>query len=146
MTQRLLTLIFIIFSCLFTFCYYKFLLPTGIGSVLQLSVYSILRFSLFYCQSSMCWVSKLLLLSYYCGNVCLSGQIWPLPGPEPGTAVVFFCPQSPLTIRNIFPFTGEKNLWQSPPLGPLHWPLVCDDVWSQWVIGTTCYGMRVATL
>ena len=74
--------------------------------------------SWFYCQCSMCWVSKLLLLSYYCGNVCLSPPFerWPLPEPadqsgpvEPGNAVVFFCP-GPRYIRNIIPFSGEKSL------------------------------------
>ena len=75
--------------------------------------------SWFYCQCSMCWVSKLLLLSYYCGNVCLSPPFerWPLPEPadqsgpvEPGNAVVFFCP-GPRYIRNIIPFSGENSLW-----------------------------------
>ena len=108
--------------------------------------------SWFYCQCSMCWVSKLLLLSYYCGNVCLSPPFerWPLPEPadqsgpvEPGNAVVFFCP-GPRYIRNIIPFSGEKSLlvmWSdarvcASQVSPGVW------WWSQWVIGTTCYEMR----
>ena len=74
MTQCLLTLIFIIprvclLSVTPSFCFRQELVPSP--PTLRVFYFEIQLYTV-YCQCSMCWVSKLLLLSYYCGNVCLS--------------------------------------------------------------------------
>ena len=103
--------------CLFTlftpsFCFRQELVPSP--PTLRVFYFEIQLYTV-YCQCSMCWVSKLLLLSYYCGNVCLSlpCQRWPFAWPAdrlPGTAVVFFCPGP-----QYFSFQRReeslKNLW-----------------------------------
>ena len=157
MTQCLLTLIFIIprvclLSVTPSFCFRQELVPSP--PTLRVFYFEIQLYTV-YCQCSMCWVSKLLLLSYYCGNVCLSlpCQRWPLPGPQTGCLTLQWF--SFARVRNIFPFSGErkKSLWRISDKSPTQGLLCPCQVstgavcwWSQWVIGTTCYEMRVATL
>ena len=142
-------------SCLLTFCYSKFLLPTGIGSLLQLSVYSILRFlvllPVFDVLSEQMVTSELLL------RQCLSvSAFWEMTFAWACRPVLcqwarqcsgFLLPGSPLyCIRNIIPFSGEQR-WCDLILLCASPQVSVPGVWSQWVIGTTCgYEMRVATL
>ena len=146
MTQRLLTLIFIIFSCLFTFCYYKFLLPTGIGSCSNFPCI------LFWDSACLGFIARVRCVEW------ANCYFWVI------IAAMFVCQDrydlclvrspalqwfsfalSPRSKSAIFSFHRRKDVTTIPSLAP-PLTLVCDDVWSQWVIGTTCYGMRVATL
>ena len=112
-------------SCLLTFCYSKFLLPTGIGSLLQLSVYSILRFlvllPVFDVLSEQMVTSELLL------RQCLSvSAFWEMTFAWACRPVLcqwarqcsgFLLPGSPLyCIRNIIPFQRRTEvMWSNPP-------------------------------
>ena len=128
--------------CLFTFCYSKFLLPTGIGSLLQLSVYSILRFlvllPVFDVLSEQIVTSELLL------RQCLSvSAFWEMtfawacrPVRTSGARQCsgFLLPGSPLHPQ-YYSFQRRKEslvdvIWCS--CVSLKCPLVCGDGHNEW--------------
>ena len=95
-------------------------------------------FRVFYFEIQLAWVllpvfdvlSEQIVTSELLLRQCLSVLTemtfaWPA---ESATAVVFFCLQSPLHIRNIIPFSGEKIGDKSPPCPPASVPSVVPGV------------------